>query len=126
VVDKWLSVQAMSRLPGTVALVRSLIEHPAYNRTNPNKVYALIGGFGSNQFQFHADDGSGYALMTTEIAALDAINPQLAARMARSFERWKRFDRDRQQLMKAELQTIAALPGLSGETSEVVMKALNA
>ena len=101
-----------------------MIEHPAYSRTNPNKVYALIGSFGGNQFQFHAADGSGYALMTAEIAALDSINPQLAARMARSFERWRRFDDGRQQLMKTELQTIAALPGLSGETSEVITKAL--
>jgi aminopeptidase N len=124
VVDKWLAVQAMSRLPGTVAAVRSLIEHPAYSRTNPNKVYALIGSFGVNQFQFHAADGSGYALLTEEIAALDSINPQLAARMARSFERWRRFDDGRRQLMKTELQTIAALPGLSGETGEVITKAL--
>jgi aminopeptidase N len=124
VVDKWLGVQAMSRLPGTVAAVRSLIEHPAYSRTNPNKVYALIGSFGVNQFQFHAADGSGYALLTEEIAALDSINPQLAARMARNFERWRRFDDGRQQLLKTELQTIAALPGLSGETGEVITKAL--
>jgi aminopeptidase N len=125
VVDKWLGVQAMSRLPGTVTAVRTLIEHPAYSRTNPNKVYALIGSFGGNQFQFHAVDGSGYALMTAEIAALDSINPQLAARMARNFERWRRFDNGRQRLMKTELQTIAALPGLSRETGEVITKALN-
>jgi len=62
--------------------------------------------------------------MTAEIKALDSINPQIAARMTRSFERWRRFDDGRQQLMKAELQAIGALPGLSGETSEVITKAL--
>jgi aminopeptidase N len=124
VVDKWLGVEALSRLPGTVARVRELTAHPAFTLKNPNKVYALLGGFGANQVNFHAADGSGYAFMVEQVAALDPINPQVAARMARTFERWKRYEPKRRELMKAALEQVAAVQGLSKETGEVVGKAL--
>jgi aminopeptidase N len=124
VVDKWLGVEAMSRLPGTVARVKELTAHPAFTLKNPNKVYALLGSFGGNQVNFHAADGSGYTLMVEQILALDPINPQVTARMARHFERWKRFEPKRQTLMKGALERVAAVQGLSKETAEVVTKAL--
>jgi aminopeptidase N len=124
VVDKWLGVQAASRLPGTLASVQELTSHPAFTHKNPNKVYALIGTFGGNQVNFHAADGAGYTFMGEQIVALDPINPQVAARMARNFERWKRFDPKRQALMKTALERVAAIHGLSKETTEVVTKAL--
>jgi aminopeptidase N len=124
VVDKWLGVEAMSRLPGTVARVRELTRHPAFTLKNPNKVYALLGSFGGNQINFHAADGSGYELMVEQSVALDAINPQVASRMVRNFERYKRFEPGRRSLMRAALQKVAATAGLSRETAEVVGKAL--
>jgi aminopeptidase N len=124
VVDKWLATEALSRLPTTVARVRELIHHPAFTLQNPNKVYALIGSFGANQVNFHAADGSGYRLMTEQVLALDAINPQVASRMARNFERYRRYEPGRQALMRVALEEIAAKPELSGETGEVVNKAL--
>jgi aminopeptidase N len=125
VVDKWLGVEAMSRLPGTVARVRELTSHPAFTLKNPNKVYALIGSFGTNQINFNAADGSGYTFMSEQILALDPVNPQVAARMARNFERWKRFEPKRQALMKTALEQVAAVQGLSRETAEVVTKTLS-
>ena len=104
--------------------VKELTSHPAFTLKNPNKVYALLGSFGGNQVNFHAADGSGYALMGEQILALDPINPQVAARLARNFERWKRFEPKRQNLMKAALARVAAVQGLSKETAEVVTKAL--
>jgi aminopeptidase N len=124
VVDKWLGVQAASRLPGTVGTVRRLTTHPTFDLKNPNKVYALIGTFGGNQVNFHAADGAGYALMGEQIARLDPVNPQVAARMTRNFERWRRFDSNRQGLMKTVLERLAKMSGLSKETEEVVTKAL--
>jgi aminopeptidase N len=124
VVDKWLGVEALSRLPGTVARVRELTKHEAFTLGNPNKVYALLGSFGVNQVNFHAADGSGYELMVEQVAALDAINPQVASRIVRHFERYKRFEPRRRELMRAALEKVAATPGLSKETSEVVGKAL--
>jgi len=124
VVDKWLATEALSRLPGTVERVRELTGHTAFTLQNPNKVYALLGSFGVNQVNFHAADGSGYRLMMEQSLALDAINPQVASRMVRNFERYRRYEPGRRALMRAALEQIAARPGLSRETAEVVGKAL--
>jgi aminopeptidase N len=124
VVDKWLAVQAGSRLPDTLAEVRRLTEHPAFDLRNPNKVYALIRTFCSNQVRFHAADGSGYAFVAAQILALDRLNPQVTARLARGFDRWKKFDPARQAHARAQLERIRAAAGLSRDTLEVVTKAL--
>jgi aminopeptidase N len=124
VVDKWLGVEALSRLPGTVDRVRELAAHPAFTLKNPNKVYALLGSFGVNQVNFHRADGAGYRFMAQQAGELDAINPQVASRMVRNFERYKRYEPGRRALMRFMLEEIAARPGLSRETAEVVGKAL--
>jgi hypothetical protein len=92
VVDKWLSVQASSRLPDTLAGGPELLAHPAFDLHNPNKVYALLNTFGNNHVRFHAADGSGYRFLAAQIGALDRLNPQVAARLARRFDRWRKFD----------------------------------
>jgi aminopeptidase N len=105
--------------------VGELTSHQAFTLENPNKVYALIGSFGVNQVNFHTVDGSGYNFMHAQILALDPINPQVAARMARNFERWRRFEPKRKGMMKATLEAVSTVRGLSKETAEVVTKALN-
>ena len=124
VVDKWFILQASCALPGTLGRVRELLTHPAFSIKNPNKVRSLIGVFCANQHQFHAADGSGYAFLAEQIQVLDQLNPQAAARMLMPLTQWKRYDAGRQQLMRAELERIAALPGLSPNTDEVVRKSL--
>ena len=124
VVDKWLSVQSTSRLPGTLAQVKTLLGHPAFDLRVPNKVYALIRGFSANHVRFHAVDGAGYAFLGDQVIALNKLNPQVAARMARGFDRWKRFDADRQAKMCAQLERIRDSDGLSNDVSEIVVKAL--
>jgi aminopeptidase N len=127
VIDKWFSVQATSRLPDTVAHVRALMQHPAFDLKNPNRVYALIRGFcGANPRHFHAADGSGYALAADVISELQAINPQVASRIARSFDRWRQFDAGRQAHARAALERIAAIEGLANDVAEVVGNALKA
>jgi hypothetical protein len=49
---------------------------------------------------------------------------QVASRMTRNFEPYKRFEPKRRRLMRAALEKVAATPGLSKETAEVVGKAL--
>ena len=124
VVDKWLSVQATSRLPGTLTRVRELLSHPAFDIRVPNKVYALIRAFAANHVRFHAADGAGYAFLADQVLALDKLNPQVAARMARAFDRWKRFDPARQALAGAQLTRIRDAEGLSRDVAEIVSKAL--
>jgi aminopeptidase N len=124
VVDKWLAVQATSRLPGTLARVHELLSHPAFDIKVPNKVYALIRAFASNHVRFHAADGSGYAFLADQVIRLDALNPQVAARMARAFDRWKKFDAGRQAKARAALERIRDTKNLSRDVGEIVTKAL--
>jgi aminopeptidase N len=124
VVDKWLAVQAGSRLPGTLARVKELLAHPAFDLKVPNKVYALIRGFSANHVRFHAADGAGYEFLADRVIELNALNPQVAARMARGFDRWRKFDAARQAKARAALERIREAAGLSRDVAEIVCKAL--
>jgi aminopeptidase N len=124
VVDKWLAAQASARLPDTLARVQGLTRHEAFDLKNPNKVYALIRTFCANHARFHAADGAGYAFAADQILALDPLNPQIASRIARSFDRWRRFDPVRQAHARAALERIRDQAALSKDVGEVVTKAL--
>ncbi len=127
VVDKWLTLQATSRLPGTLERVRALKAHEAFNMKNPNKVRALIGAFCSgNPAQFHQPDGAGYRFLADNVLELDPVNPQIAARLLTPLIQWRRYDEARQRLMRAELERIVATEGLSKNSYEIASKALEA
>jgi aminopeptidase N len=124
VLDKWMGLQAGSCLPDTVARVRELTKHPAYDVTNPNRVRSLVGAFAGNHLRFHAADGSGYALVGETIRELDGINPQVSSRMAAAFEAWRRYDLKRQSLMRGELDAMLKIEGISPNLFEVAGKML--
>ena len=124
VLDKWMGLQAGSPLPETVPSVRALMRHPAFDIKNPNRVRALIGAFGGNHLRFHSASGDGYRLVGDVIRTLDPINPQVAARLTGAFESWRRYDPARQALMKAELEKIHAMPGISPNLFEIAGKML--
>lgn len=113
----WLSVQAQSEIPGNLDKVRALMEHSAFDIKNPNKVgqaadneaicikkivaksdttakahfqvYSLLGGFSASSINFHARDGSGYSFFADALSKVDKVNPQVAARMAAAFTKWR-------------------------------------
>jgi len=125
VLDKWFAVQAASRLPDTLSVVKRLMEHPAFTLKNPNRARSVVSTFcHANQVRFHAADGSGYAFAADQIIALDPLNPQVAARLARSFDRWKKFDTARRVHAQAALERIRTTTNLSKDTFEVVIRAL--
>ena len=125
VMDKWFIMQAIKPGSETVNTVRALMSHSVFSIRNPNKVRALIGVFSMlNPTGFHSADGSGYKFHADRVIELDSLNPQMAARMASAFNRWKRYDDERQAMMKAELQRISALDNLSGDVAEIVNNAL--
>ena len=105
VIDKWLAVQATDPSDKAIERVQELSNHEAFAMTNPNKVRALIGSFaGANMQQFHRVDGAGYRYLTEQITSLYSVNPQIAARLTGAFNRWKKFDNNRQLLMKQQLE----------------------
>ncbi|KGP64322.1 aminopeptidase N [Legionella norrlandica] len=124
VLDKWFAMQATCELPGTLGHVKELIKHPAFCIKNPNKVRAVLGTFCmANPRNFHALDGSGYSFLSEMLIKLDKINPQITARLATPFTRWKSYDASRQKLIKGELEHLAKLD-LSKDLREVVDKSL--
>lgn len=119
-----MGLQAGSPRRETIAQVRKLMKAPPFDIKNPNRVRALIGAFAANHVRFHSDDGAGYALVGETIRTLDPINPQVAARMAGAFENWRRYDDERQKLMRHELEKTKEMGGLSANLFEIVTKML--
>jgi aminopeptidase N len=125
VLDKWFSVQALSRRPDAIEQVLALAEHSDFSLKNPNRVRSLVGVFCSgNHVHFHRADGAGYRFLAEMVIGLDPMNPQVAARMVSLFNQWRRFDPDRQGLMRAELARIQSQPSLSKDVIEIVGRAL--
>ena len=124
VVNQWLQVQAAMPGDGTLARVTRLLDHPAFDARNPNRLRALVGTFSAaNPVSFHRADGAGYRFLADRIEALDRSNPQMASRLLTPLTRWRNY-RGREALMKAQLERLAALPTLSRDVYEVVSKAL--
>ncbi len=127
VLDKWFALQAQSSRPDALEQVRRLLAHPAFDIKNPNKVRSLIGAFAlGNQLHFNAADGSGYEFLAEQIAILDPLNPQIAARLLSAFSRWRHYSPVLQEKMRAAMEKILALPSLSPNSYEIVSKTLAA
>jgi aminopeptidase N len=123
VIDQWLVTQAIDPSEGALCRVKALIDHKEFDIKNPNKVRSLIGAFCSqNHIHFHNRDGDGYKFLADKVIQLDAINPQIAARLLAPLTRWKSFDEKRQGLMQVQLQRIKASSTLSKDVYEVVEK----
>jgi len=126
VLDKWFSLEAMSARPGALPRVQNLLNHPKYDQNNPNRIRALIGTFAlKNATAFHDQSGSGYSFVADQIIEIDAFNPQVAARLAGSFQKWKRFDKPRQALMQDELVRMSRHKNASKDLLEIVSKLLD-
>jgi aminopeptidase N len=124
VVDKWFALQASAR-HSDVTAVRKLMQHPAFTLNNPNRARSLIFSFcNANPAQFHAMDGSGYDFWAEQVIALNAINPQIAARLARSLDHWQNYQPVLREQMHAALQRVANEKSLSKDVRELVNKAL--
>ena len=129
VIDKWFALQSsrppVDGLELTLADVKRLRDHPAFKLNNPNRARSVIHAFcANNPASFHQPDGSGYEFWADSVLALDAINPQVAARLARALDRWRLFAQPYQDHMKAALERVSACQTLSPDVREVIGKAL--
>ena len=127
VMDKWFALQATSPAADVLVQVRTLLKHPAFSLSNPNRTRSLIGSFASgNPAAFHAADGSGYQFLVEILSDLNTRNPQVAARLIEPLIRLKRYDAGRQALMRKALEQLKTLDNLSGDLYEKITKALAA
>ena len=124
-VNKWLGIQSRAPAADTLSRVTELTRHPAFDANNPNKVYALLLGFShANPFCFHHTDGAGYRFTRDWVIRLDAVNPQVSARLVSAFNRWKDFVPKLRAQMKTVLEDLARRPKLSADVAEIVAKSL--
>ncbi|EEX11309.1 aminopeptidase N [Ruegeria lacuscaerulensis ITI-1157] len=127
VLDKWFGLQASLAAPDDAPrIARALSQHPDFNWKNPNRFRALMGGLTMNHAGFHHASGESYALLADWLIRLDPVNPQTTARMCTAFQTWKRYDADRQNLIRAQLSRIAETPNLSRDTTEMISRILGA
>ncbi|MGI2216711.1 aminopeptidase N [Shewanella baltica] len=125
VMDKWFMLQATRNAQDVIERLRQLQQHKCFSMSNPNRVRALVGSFAAgNIYQFHRQDGKGYAFLTECLITLNKLNPQVAARMVTPLIQFHKFDLERQTLIKACLGQLLALPDLSKDMYEKVSKAL--
>jgi len=127
--NKWFTLQATAPSfegePPVLDRIRVLLRHSAYSEKNPNNVNALVTAFCSgNPAEFHRPDGSGYAFWIDQVTRLDRINPIVAARIARTLERWRRYTPDRSALMRQALEEVGRNSGISRDVREIVDRAL--
>ena len=127
VIDKWFALQAGAPDRGGDVLpkVRQLMQHPDFNLRNPNRARSLIFSYCSaNLAAFHRQDAAGYVYWSEQVLALDAINPQVAARLARAMDRWARLEQPYRDAAKVAIERVAARADLSNDVREVISRAL--
>ena len=124
VVDKWFSAQASSYAEGSLAHIKSLFNHAAYTLENPNRARSLLGSLIANSSAFHEVNGAGYEFVAGKIIELDAINPQVAARMASAFLHWRKLLPSQADLMKQQIELIISTPNLSNDLNELMTTSL--
>ena len=127
IIDKWFGLNAA--IPGSDAATRieKLLKHKDFKLSTPNRVYALIAGFANGNITgFHAASGQGYRVVADAIIALNAINPQVAARVATAYRSWRLYNVDRRNHAQREMQRILATPSLSNDVFEIISRTLKA
>ena len=125
VIEQWLSIQCGSPKYGTLENVKCLMSHEAFDIKNPNKVRSVIGAFCNQSLvNFHATNGAGYEFLADNVIKLNKLNPQIASRLVTPLTRWKKFDQDRQTLMRGQLKRIMGEENLSKDVYEVVSKSI--
>jgi aminopeptidase N len=127
VMDKWFGLQVMLAEPEDAAQVaQTLTERADFDMKNPNRFRAVFGALAGNPAGFHHPSGDGYRTMADWLIKLDTVNPQTTARMCSAFDTWKRYDADRQAMIRDQLERIAAKPDLSRDVTEMVERIMAA
>ncbi|MCW5649187.1 MAG: aminopeptidase N [Ramlibacter sp.] len=127
VLDKWFALQAGApdRGGNVLPAVKQLLKHPDFNIRNPNRARSVIFSYCSaNPGAFHRTDAAGYVFWSERVIELDAINPQVAARLARALDRWNQLTEPCRGAAREAIARVAARTDLSNDVREVVTRAL--
>ena len=127
VIDKWFSLQVSAPDHGGNILpaVKQLMKHADFSLKNPNRARSVISTFcQGNPAGFHRFDAAGYQFWSERVIELDALNPQVAARLARALDRWSKLAEPYRSAARQAIARVAARTDLSKDTHEVVTRAL--
>ena len=127
VVDKWFALQARApeKNGAVFARVKQLLKHPDFSLTNPNRARSLLSTFCMhNPAAFHRADAAGYVFWSERVVEMDAINPQIAARLARVMDRWSHLAEPYRSAAREALERVAGKSDLSNDVREIVERAL--
>jgi len=125
VVDKWFAIQCRDTSEEALGRILALTAHPAFDAKNPNRLRAVVSTFANfNPARFHDPSGAGYRFLADQIIAVDRYNPMTAARLVDPLGGWKRLKPELGKLMRAELERIVAIEGLSKNVYELATRAL--
>ena len=127
VIDKWFSLQISSpdRSGSILPAVKQLMKHSDFSLRNPNRARSVISTFcQGNPAGFHRADAAGYVFWSERVIELDALNPQVAARLARALDRWSKLAEPYRSAAREAISRVAAKTDLSKDTLEVVTRAL--
>jgi len=131
VLDKWFMLQARAPEPlgadagRAFARAKALLKHRDYSVKNPNRVRSLVFTLcAHNPAAFHRSDAAGYVLWADRVLELDAINPQLAGRLARTMDRWAHLAEPWRGAAREAITRVAARAELSNDVREIVSRAL--
>ncbi|MDZ4101555.1 MAG: aminopeptidase N [Hydrogenophaga sp.] len=127
VLDKWFALQAGApdRGGNVLPAVRQLMKHADFHLKNPNRARSVIFSYCSaNPGAFHRADAAGYLYWSERVIELDAFNPQVAARLARALDRWKKLAEPYRSAAREAIARVAAKSDLSNDVREVVTRAL--
>jgi aminopeptidase N len=128
VIDKWFALQASACDRGGDVLprVRQLLLHPDFEIRNPNRARSLMFSFcNGNPAGFHRADASGYVLWAEKVIEIDSFNPQVAARLARALDRWRKLSAPYRDAAREAIARVAAKVDLSPDVREVVSRTLS-
>ncbi|MDT8992328.1 aminopeptidase N [Curvibacter sp. APW13] len=129
VLDKWFALQGgmCDRGGQVLPAVRQLMQHPDFHLKNPNRARSLIFSYcNANPGAFHRADAAGYVFWAERVIDIDAFNPQVAARLARALDRWKRLAEPYRSAAREALVRVSSKSDLSNDVREVVDRALSA
>jgi aminopeptidase N len=127
VIDKWFTLQATApEKDGKVfARAKALLLHPDFTLRTPNRARSLLMALCQmNPAAFHRTDAAGYVFWADRVIEIDGINPQLAARLARAMDHWRRLAEPYRTAAREAISRVAARPDLSDDVREIVTRAL--
>lgn len=120
VFNKWLAVQAVAKTKNTFQNVKLLAQIAPFSMEMPNNVYSLLGLFGENYLAMSDANGEAYKWLCDQILAIDAKNPQVAARICGTFNFVKKLPSGLKEKAQSEIRRLLSNDELSRNSRELL------